>query len=81
MTKQISPEWQREIDAAQLHTVDVILSKTYPRIRYGEDSPDGREHCWDCGVEHGQFHVVGCCVERCARCKVRQALFCDCGLD
>lgn len=81
MTKQISPEWQREIDAAQRHTFDVILRETYPRIRYGQDYPDGLEHCRDCGVKHGQHHVVGCCVEFCARCEVRQALFCDCALD
>lgn len=81
MTKKTSPEWQREIDAAQRHTVDVIRRKTYPRIPYGQDYPDGKEHCWDCGVVHGQYHVVGCCVEFCARCKVRQALSCDCWLE
>ena len=45
--------------------------------RIGEP-PSGRP-CHDCGAVKGEFHVVGCDVERCPVCK-GQAISCDCDI-
>ncbi len=73
----ITAEWQQRIDAAQEQPTEEIHGETYQRIRYGDDFPDGLPQCRDCGVEHGQFHVPACCVERCPRCR-GQAISCVC---
>jgi len=36
--------------------------------------------CGDCGVKEGEFHLVGCDMERCFKCK-GQKICCDCGYD
>ncbi len=69
-------DWQAEIEAAQHQPSEVVNGIERTRIRYGQDYPDGRERCRDCGVERGQFHVIGCGVERCPACKTSQALAC-----
>ena len=52
----------------------------YPRIRYGEENEDwGAERgelCHDCGARVGQYHALGCDVERCPICD-EQALCCE----
>jgi hypothetical protein len=52
----------------------------YSRIRYGEESEDWGaqrgELCHDCGARSGQYHALGCDIERCPLCG-EQALCCD----
>jgi len=72
--------WPERIEAAQLEPVAIINGQEYQRIRYGEESDDwgaDRQPCHDCAVIKGQFHVVGCDVERCPACD-GQAIGCDC---
>lgn len=77
MTHVHTPPWSKRIEEAQEHTHDTIGGVKYTRIAYGLDYPDAKTRCRDCGVAHGQLHVVGCCVERCPRCK-DQAIGCGC---
>jgi hypothetical protein len=71
------PGWRERIEAAQNQPTVELQGVVYPRVRYGTDYPNGKDLCRDCGVEHGQFHVRGCCVERCPRCE-DQAISCPC---
>ncbi len=72
------PGWDRVIEHAQFHTHEFIGGKAHERVRYGVDHPNGNDHCRDCGVEFGQYHVATCAVELCAACKTGQAIGCSC---
>jgi len=76
-TEDFVDGWAEKIAAAQLQETVEIAGKTFQRVRYGADFPKGTARCRDCAVEHGQLHVRGCVVERCARCG-EQAYGCAC---
>jgi len=78
MATEMIPGWEDEILAAQARPTLELQGTVYPRIRYGADYPNGKDLCRDCGVEHGQFHIFGCCVERCPKCGEGQAVACPC---
>lgn len=74
----ISAKWKREIARAQHDRTLYVGDVEYPRLRHVDEYGDGKARCRDCAVRPGQFHVFNCCVERCPRCKTRQAIGCNC---
>jgi hypothetical protein len=75
---KISAHWQRQIEAAQHETTVDLIGGIYTRLRYGMEPIASGLHCRDCATLTGQFHVIGCAVERCPRCG-GQAISCpDC---
>ena len=75
--------WPDVARRAQEITHYQISGANVRRIPYGDEPDDwGTDHspCHDCSVIKGQFHVVGCDVERCPTCG-SQTISCDCPYD
>ena len=76
---QVIREWPARVAAAQEERAYEIAGVWFLRIRYGHEQryPVPAAPCHDCAVLRGQFHVPGCDVEECPRCRL-QAIGCDC---
>ena len=72
--------WGKALAWSQRNPTYLIDGQTLKRIPYGEDQdgdPLPNPSCRDCAAAPGQFHVPGCCIERCPCCG-GQAIGCDC---
>ncbi|MDQ3825088.1 MAG: hypothetical protein M3319_04935 [Actinomycetota bacterium] len=76
--------WPSMIVEAQFWPTLIIDGIGFKRIKYGDedlgdDGPNDRQltNCHDCAALPGQFHVEGCDMEQCPRCK-GQLLSCNC---
>ena len=71
--------WGAFLRRSQKNPRYVIGGKPMERVRHGADAAEGETvpTCRDCAAAPGQFHVPGCCLERCPRCS-GQAIGCEC---
>lgn len=79
---QVMKGWPEKIEEAQTITFYEVDGTKFERVRFGSEVPSsaaGRKYCRDCAVLQDEFHVPGCDVEECPRCR-DQALFCACHL-
>jgi hypothetical protein len=80
---RMSPAWPDRIRAAQDEPTVTLKDETFERFRFGKGPGERREAarpCGDCAVIRGEFHVPGCDLERCPRCR-GQLIFCSCNYD
>jgi hypothetical protein len=60
-----------------------IDETSFHRVKYGDEPEDwgaSTDACGSCGVAPGEFHLPGCFVERCPKCR-GQAVSCRCNYD
>ena len=78
--QEVARGWGKALRTSQENPTYLIDGKPFNRIPYGEEIPGERPanpSCRDCAAAPGQFHVPGCCLERCPSCG-GQAIGCGC---
>lgn len=79
----VVPSWPDRLSEAQRQATVIIDGRVVPRIRYGSEGRGwgpASQPCHDCTAIRGEFHVLGCDVERCPSCR-GQAFICGCADD
>lgn len=89
---EVTREYVADIKKCQdikFYTIDGV---GYERIKFGKEHLYNKEClnelnasityevCGDCSVKTGQYHVIGCDIEICPRCK-NQVISCDCDIN
>lgn len=64
--------WRRKEEGTIL-----IHGEIFNRIPYDPDYGDENQTCHDCGATRGEYHGLGCDMERCPKCG-GQLISCDC---
>lgn len=89
---EVTREYVGELEKCQnikFYTIDGVA---YERIKFGKEHLYNKETlaevnsnvtyevCSDCSVKTGQYHVLGCDIEICPKCK-KQVILCECDID
>lgn len=77
---RVAEEWPAHLEASQLEEFVYPNGLEMTRVRYGDESDDtidSARPCHDCAAILGEFHAVGCDMERCPNCG-GQLFVCDC---
>lgn len=81
-SEKVYSAFPKEMLEAQYIEEYEINGEIYPRIKYGDEEygyglRHTRERCGDCTVKIGEYHVPGCDIEQCPKCK-GQSISCGC---
>lgn len=76
--RKLAPGVAERIAEAQHVTHFHIGGIDYPRRPFWPNGIGPAVSCPDCGCSLGMLHIVGCDMERCARCGLHQAISCAC---
>jgi len=83
----MAKELKEEIEQEQLHPSLLINGNIFTRIAFGsiEEGYEGswdysKGYCHDCNVTKGQYHLLGCDMEKCPNCK-NQLITCGCNYE
>lgn len=77
----VLPDWPERLREAQLEGTCRPNGVEMPRVRYGDEADDwgaDERPCHDCAAIKGEYHALGCDVERCPACGGQLWFGCEC---
>jgi hypothetical protein len=78
---RVLPDWPERLRDAQIEGTCQPNGIVMPRVRYGDEADDwgaNERPCHDCAAIKGEYHVLGCDVERCPACGGQLWFGCEC---